>query len=36
MKEGDSMQRGEGENEGKKRAHDSQENSLSQIYFDDP
>lgn len=30
-----SMQRREEWKEGKERAHDSQENSLSQIYFDD-
>ncbi len=29
------MQRTEGWKEGRKRAHDSQENSLLQIYFDD-
>lgn len=30
------MQRREGWKEGKKRTHDSQEDTLSQIYFDNP
>lgn len=34
-KEGEACRRREEWKEGEKRAHDSQENSLSQIYFDD-